>query len=141
VPETLAALLNAQIQRFPIGVRQALLAAASLSTPDSALIAGALGREASDALAVAEEAGVIDITDNRIRFSHPLLASAVYSSASAQRRRALIPGIAEMSTLGFGAAHPSPSRRFVNTKPSGKFVNTGASDATCSSGPSAPSAP
>src|SRR5207247_7048478 len=89
VPETLAALMKARIQRLPAAVRDALLAAASLSSPDSRMIAEALGEAATGALDVAEQAGLVVIRAHRVRFSHPLLASTVYSSASAARRRAL----------------------------------------------------
>ena len=66
------------------------LAAASTSHPTPALLAGALGEEMMSAgLIEAEEAGVLTVEDNRLRFSHPLLASVIYRSASHERRRQL----------------------------------------------------
>src|SRR5262249_31801859 len=89
VPENLAALLAGRIGRPPAPVRDALLAAAALSSPQPALVAAALGEEADVALAAAEQAGLVTVRADRVRFSHPLLASTVYSSASPARRREL----------------------------------------------------
>jgi DNA-binding CsgD family transcriptional regulator len=89
VPENLAALLAGRIGRLPAAVRDALLAAAALSSPQPALVVAALGEEADAALGAAEQAGLVTVRADRVRFSHPLLASTVYSSASAARRREL----------------------------------------------------
>jgi ATP/maltotriose-dependent transcriptional regulator MalT len=89
VPRTLAALLHDRIERLPDAEREALLAAAALSSPEPSLIAAALGEGATAALEAAEREGLIAPHGDRLRFSHPLLASAVYSSASSARRRDL----------------------------------------------------
>jgi len=81
VPDTLAALMRTRVARLSATARDALLAAASLSNPTVELV-GPAGLEE------AEREGVIAIRDGRIRFTHPLLASTVYSEASAERRRA-----------------------------------------------------
>src|SRR5262245_47873868 len=96
VPETLAALLEDRIGRQPIVVREALLAAAALSSPQPALVAAALGREAAAALEAAERAGLVAVRGDRVRFSHPLLASTVYSSGPAVGRRELHRRLAEV---------------------------------------------
>ena len=44
----------------------------------------------------ASAAGVVEVADGRIRFSHPLLGSVVYASASPSRRRALHARLAEV---------------------------------------------
>jgi DNA-binding CsgD family transcriptional regulator len=62
---------------------------ASLSSPEPAAIEAALGAGAAAALEAAEREGLIAAHGDRLRFSHPLLASAVYSSASSTRRREL----------------------------------------------------
>jgi DNA-binding CsgD family transcriptional regulator len=89
VPGTLAGLMRGRIDRLPQATRDALLAAAALSSPDARLISAALGREASESLAAAERADVVVIREGLVRFSHPLLASTVYASASPEQRRAL----------------------------------------------------
>jgi DNA-binding CsgD family transcriptional regulator len=87
VPETLADLLNARLRRLPSATRDALLAAAALSSPDTALIADALGEETAADLAIAEQAGVVHLRGGMIRFDHPLLASTLYSAVSQAKRR------------------------------------------------------
>jgi DNA-binding CsgD family transcriptional regulator len=81
VPEDLRDLVAARVRRLPDRTRQALFAAAALSHPSTALIEEA-------ALQPAEDAGIVRLSgDGRVRFSHPLYASAVYESTSAARRR------------------------------------------------------
>jgi DNA-binding CsgD family transcriptional regulator len=83
VPEDLRDLVAARVRRLPGEAREALFAAAALSHPSTALIAEA-------ALRPAEEAGIVRLSgDGRVRFTHPLYASAVYESTSVARRREL----------------------------------------------------
>jgi DNA-binding CsgD family transcriptional regulator len=81
VPQEIRALARSRIGRLPRETQDALLAATCLSRPTAALVD-------VEALAPAEEAGIVQV-DARggIRFSHPLLASAVYESAPAGERR------------------------------------------------------
>ena len=96
VPETLGALLAARVERLPAAVRDVLLAAASLSNPDLGSIGEALGEDAVRQLVVAEDAGLVEIREGRVRFGHPLLASTVYSSAPEGTRRAVHRRLAEV---------------------------------------------
>ncbi len=81
VPEDLRTLVAERVGALPAGTRAALLRAAALARPDLSLVD-------ARALAPAEEAGLVRIgVDGRIEFTHPLYASAVYSSASLSRRR------------------------------------------------------
>jgi DNA-binding CsgD family transcriptional regulator len=83
VPEDLRNLMTKRIRRLPEPTRDALLTAAALSRPTTVLVAEA-------DLAAAEEADVVRIEPGgRIRFTHPLLAAAVYERASEDSRRAL----------------------------------------------------
>lgn len=82
VPEDLLELVSARIRRLPHKTQEALLAAAALRDPLLALLDRA-------ALDKAEEAGLVVLTNDRVFFAHPLFASAVYTSASAQQRRQL----------------------------------------------------
>ncbi|HEX5798987.1 MAG TPA: AAA family ATPase [Gaiellaceae bacterium] len=91
VPQSLQELVTARVQGLSDAARQAVLAAAAVSQPTAALVAAALEGEgdARAALIEAEEAGVLLAERDRLRFAHPLLASAVYGSASHERRQAL----------------------------------------------------
>jgi DNA-binding CsgD family transcriptional regulator len=81
VPEDLRDLVAARVRRLPQRTREALFAAAALSHPSTALID-------ESALQPAEDAGIVRLSgDGRVRFSHPLYASAVYESTSVARRR------------------------------------------------------
>jgi hypothetical protein len=77
-----------------------VLAAAALSRPTVPLVLDAMSAE-SDALPAileAEEAGVLVTEHERIRFTHPLLASSVYGCATDGRRRQLHRRLAEVVT-------------------------------------------
>jgi DNA-binding CsgD family transcriptional regulator len=83
VPHDVEKLLLARIRRLPEETRGALLIASALSTPTVDLVEAA-------PLAPAEEENIVRVEDEgRIVFSHPLFASAVYSSAPGGRRREL----------------------------------------------------
>jgi DNA-binding CsgD family transcriptional regulator len=91
VSDSLQELVLTRVRRLSPRGRDAVLAAAALSRPTVPTIAAALGvrGEAVTAVGEAEEAGVIVVRQDRIEFAHPLLASAVYASASRARRRRL----------------------------------------------------
>lgn len=81
VPTEPTALLTARVARLPRRTRAALLRASCLQAPTTAVVP-------ADALASAEEAAVVRIDGERIEFTHPLLATAVYQSATTAARRA-----------------------------------------------------
>ncbi len=81
VPREAKSLAQARLRRLPDQTFEALLAAACLSRPHVSLLD-------AEALGPAEESGLVTVADDGgVRFSHPLVASAVYESASAGRRR------------------------------------------------------
>ena len=88
VPGTLNELLGEQIHRLPAAAQETLLMAASLPVPDIGLVESTLGRNVQADLDRAERAGIVRVHDGRVRFEHPLLASAVYRGTSLLRRRA-----------------------------------------------------
>ena len=90
VPRGMSKLALERIGLLSPAAREAVLVAALLSRPTIAALSTALPRdaEASPAIAEAEDAGVLVSERGRVRFAHPLLASAVQGSVSgAQRRR------------------------------------------------------
>jgi DNA-binding CsgD family transcriptional regulator len=81
VPGSLSTLVASRVRSLPAETREVLLRAAALAKPDTRLLP-------ADALAPAEDAGLVRIRDDQqVEFVHPLYASAVYSSAPAIRRR------------------------------------------------------
>jgi DNA-binding CsgD family transcriptional regulator len=83
VPGELRTLVRARVARLPGRARDALLVASCLSQPSLSLID-------PDSIAAAEAAEIVRVErDGQIRFTHPLLASAVYESASIARRRSV----------------------------------------------------
>jgi DNA-binding CsgD family transcriptional regulator len=89
VPRSVEDLVAAHVDRLSDTARQVALVAAATPYPTTSLITAALAEEAdvSAALVEAEEAAVLTTERERVRFSHPLLASVVYGSASPERRR------------------------------------------------------
>ncbi|MGH2931683.1 MAG: AAA family ATPase, partial [Gaiellaceae bacterium] len=83
VPETLEAILHERIDALPPGVRQVLAAAAALRRPTESMLGD------WPALEQAAEAGLIELTNDGVSFTHPLLASAAYGSITAAERRRL----------------------------------------------------
>jgi DNA-binding CsgD family transcriptional regulator len=83
VPETLEAILRERLEALSTGTREVLAAAAALARPTEAILGDSL------ALEQAAEAGLIALADGEVRFSHPLLASAAYTSIGAAERRRL----------------------------------------------------
>src|SRR5512146_2926824 len=83
VPDSLGALVRARVQALPTATRDALLRVAALTRPDTGLVDPV-------ALAAAEESGLVSIDPSgRVRFTHPLFASAVYAAAATSRRKAV----------------------------------------------------
>jgi len=100
LPATLAGAAAEHLDRLPPETRETLLVAAALHHPRTALVRAALGvpGPVTPGLAAAEEAGVIEIREGHIRFTHPLFASAVYSAAATERRRTLHARLATVVT-------------------------------------------
>ena len=83
VPETLEELVRSRISGLPASTRKALgLAAASGTTSESLLERAGVAREA---LERALAAGVVERTNGKIRFTHPLLSSVLYADLGKQR--------------------------------------------------------
>lgn len=91
MPHTLQGLLGDRVDRLSAAAREIASAAAALSRPTVDVLEAALGSEidVDAALLEAEDAGILVSDGDRLRFSHPLLASTLYGSLTARRRRAL----------------------------------------------------
>jgi DNA-binding CsgD family transcriptional regulator len=101
VPAGLRALVRTRLARLPAPTRESLLAVAALSRPTVALAAAAgRGERALADLEQAARAGVIAREGERIRFTHPLLASTLYAEASPWQRRRLHRRLAGLVTDG-----------------------------------------
>ena len=89
IPDDTRHVLAARLSTLPRAARTILLVAAAAARPTEELVAASsgLGAGADAALTQAIDAGVISLDGHRIRFTHPLLASTVYASASLNRLR------------------------------------------------------
>lgn len=89
LPRTLSDLAASRIRRLPAETRETLLMAAAGPHPTVELVVAACGGDDATAAALgkAEDAGIVAVSNGRIAFAHPLLASAVYTGASSEAQR------------------------------------------------------
>jgi DNA-binding CsgD family transcriptional regulator len=86
VPETLSELVRERLEPFRGATRRALLVVAALGRPSIRDVAAAVP-DWRMRLDKAIAAGVIDVADARVGFTHPVLSSSVYENASPRERR------------------------------------------------------
>lgn len=99
VPRSLDDLIGARFAALEPAAAEVALHAAALSHPSGSMLAAAIGAErTSDGVDGARAAGLIDTSDDRIRFTHPLLAAAAYGRATADQRREAHRRLAEVVT-------------------------------------------
>jgi DNA-binding CsgD family transcriptional regulator len=89
VPRKLRDLVRERSGELPIEAREVALVVSALSQPAADVIEAAFpdSDRARSGLARALEAGLVEFEGERIRFTHPLLASVVYSEATPAARR------------------------------------------------------
>ena len=89
VPGSLRETVGAGLARLPPVGRDVLLLASALARPTVEALVAAHGERAEvlDALEQAARAGVVALDSERVRFVHPLLASACYEDATPWQRR------------------------------------------------------
>jgi len=98
IPTGLHEVLGARLDNLSEPASEVLLVASALSRPTTQLIHETLtSAVASPGLAEAEERGILEVNDREARFSHPLLADAVYSRSSAEQRRQLHSRLADLT--------------------------------------------
>jgi DNA-binding CsgD family transcriptional regulator len=87
VPSGLQGVLGARIAALAADVQDVLLAASCVRAPTAAVLERANGPLAWPAVQSAAAEGVVEAEGSRVRFTHPLFASAIYSGAAPWRRR------------------------------------------------------
>ncbi len=92
----LSAMFAAQLSQLPSATRHALLLVAVAGDTDRDALASITGGLTPEALAPAEELGLITVDTTGIRFRHPLLRSAAYHDASFAGRAAIHRQIADV---------------------------------------------
>lgn len=86
VPAELHQLPAARLGRLPADTQSALLIASALSQPTVKLLERSFRGDVRSAMEPAIDAGVIEVDGSRLRFTHPLLASATYSAVDTKTR-------------------------------------------------------
>jgi DNA-binding CsgD family transcriptional regulator len=90
VPDRLQELIEDRLEGLPAGTVEALEVVSALSAPTLDAIAAAIAPSAVDhRMRPAIENGVMEVVGDRLRFTHPLLASAVYQRTPLPSRRQL----------------------------------------------------
>ena len=90
IPERLQELVEDRLEGLPAETLEALEAVSALSAPTPDVIAAATDPSGVDRrLGPAIDHHVVEIVGDRVRFTHPLLASAVYQKIAPARRREL----------------------------------------------------
>lgn len=99
VPATLGELVGQRVSALPASTREVLLNASALTQPTAGLLQAVDERWRPEAvLAAAERAELVVLEGERVRFSHPLIATAVYSNAAPGRRQRLHRRLAQVVT-------------------------------------------
>ena len=91
VPDSLRELVLERLYHLPGTARDVLLVVAALSRPTIAHVRAALGDDerTTRAIARAEDAGVLELEGDSVRFGHPLLGSVLYGEVQPDARRRL----------------------------------------------------
>ena len=98
VPSELRELLRARLAVLPREAEELLLFAAALPQPTIQLVADTAEADPLPGLRRSVEADLIEFDGARIRFTHPLFASAVYSEADDDRRQEVHRRLAAVAT-------------------------------------------
>jgi DNA-binding CsgD family transcriptional regulator len=100
LPQSLEELVHERLAGLSPPARQVARAVAALAEPTVALVQAAVPEDSDLGLAEAVEAGVLQLDDERLRFTHPLLGWAISAHSTAAERRALHQRLAELVPRG-----------------------------------------
>lgn len=91
IPADFRVLVTERLRGLSAPTREVLLVLAALAQPTVAVVADVVGDHdrAQQCLDEAIEAGVVEVHGDRVRFTHPLIASIPYEDMTATARRAL----------------------------------------------------
>ncbi len=96
VPDALRELVHGRLLELPDESREFLRAAAALSQPTVGLVEEATGVPTERGLAPAVAADIVELENDRIRFTHPLFAAGAYESVDPSSRAQLHRRLAEL---------------------------------------------
>jgi len=138
-PWSLTDLLSARLAHLSKASREALLIASALSRPTVDLMraASTTPDAAAGALERAAEAGLIELREGSVRFTHPLFASVVYSQVSGAELRRLHQRLARLVVdpeerarhLGLAAEGPDEAVAAAIDEAATRAARRGAPDA------------
>jgi DNA-binding CsgD family transcriptional regulator len=138
VPDNLRALVAERLAALSPPARDIALVVAVVTRATTDLVAAAAeGPDATAGLEEAVEAGVLEADGERVRFSHPLLASVLYAGASGTERRELHARVARIlddpeeraGHLALSAAGPDAALAAELDEAAGRARSRGAPDA------------
>ena len=105
VPSSLREVIGQQVSGLSAGDRATLLVVAAMSRPTVAAVEAATDRKrVQGVLRRGQEAGLVVVEGDEIRFAHPLFGSAILADAPAEERRAVHRRLAEASSDPEGRA-------------------------------------
>ena len=122
VTTSISGLVSARLAALSEDVREVLEPVALLSQPTVSIVEGVASdtRTVRGRLRTAEAAAVVELDDERVRFSHPLLAACVEAELDPRRRRSLHRRLAEL----VGDAEQRARHLALGTNgPSGEVAN------------------
>ena len=96
IPANLEGLIHDRLDHVGADALAVAAVVAALANPTLPMIEAAAWGRAERGLSAAREAGILEVDGNRVRFTHPLLRSAVISGAGHATRRSLHARLAEL---------------------------------------------
>jgi DNA-binding CsgD family transcriptional regulator len=115
IPSDLDELLHERLDGLSAAALEVARAVAAVADPTAPLVESAVGRRSDAGLAETLAARILELDGERLRFTHPLLGSAVAAGQTPSRRRSLHARLAEIVPtaeerarhLGLATAEPS----------------------------------
>lgn len=137
IPANLGALIQERLDRLDADSLEIAQIVAALASPTVSLVEAAAGAPLDTALSIALDAGILEIDGDRLRFTHPLLRSAVASRSAPSRRRSLHARLARLVPdpevrarhLALASARPSRDVALTVEDAARKVHARGAADA------------